>query len=1541
MKTLNYKSVEIFLTEERIANHGWHQLLMNILREKSEEGARIRQACESHTSKLIQLGLSHNIDDVYQNQTMADVQFRVIEIVHLLAKYRPDYLNNQHLLLDHLKNIWMNTTFRQRFKSIPPPTPAPVNYREAILIGRIFLITVETNPESVEYLFQLQRINQMRTLAQFGKIKFWFKYRLMKVYTIDQQRTVINRFLVNWHKKKGYEDELKASIITNVIIPILEHSNQENTQNALLGEVNFNNDEDLVGQIIKTLIESNLSDQSDVLNVALLKLSHFLIKNCTSYIVQGKSDDNEFRFKRVLEFGQSLTESKKPIDPSTELNGYLLLSHMISRYDLPRELLLSSFEKLLKSYSLEIKIIVNEAIDILVTKINNLIDAKDSQDILVYYTRKVLVEEALTLRAIAQTSHVVQVIVRHGDKYYETHGAKNNLIPLFIHIMTKLGSSNTSEHRQLAVKLASMLVNWQKRYQDEKNESLIEKRHGDSIIHFIIKNMIQFFANSSVSIKTEMVPKCKAIFATIYKHQLWSDVLVRPGVFERQLADPGDGNDEKSTQAAAALLTLTELVRVVPETLNEIIRLQNQLKTLTTKMNDKRIRPAFCELIKEIVLKYPFAFTPTIAKTEPMEIDGHSQPAPSQQRHAVQDLIGLKVAILTQINEGLNQSEATTEYQFEIRKTLELVMASRQIPGLIDDITTSLVKIFNKLTKDHTNLSKNSHRPQDLQVNVSMIGQVASLMMGQVNHCANENRKSYIQSIMSLIENTESLQVFEFIINSVKEWINSNLMINKKEQLIKQIMNRLYQSIKLKLNSDPNSSEELIQIQIKYLDIVHRIYLNEQSGSSNTTNASDLLARLEAPYLWGLTYQRAAVRQKFFSLYDDWVPKAINDRLLFIFATQSWEALTTDFLPIALGLLLSALKNSSFEKSTEFTLMLTLKKFGLLRSTPDKDFGKGFQSLLTEHYDEIGQVTYDYKPEIMIDNMIELAHCSPKAGRRMWDAIFPLVWKLVPTKHQPFIQGHIRQFIRAAHPSHHMKDVATVIIQATNVGIDIKPYEWRYLASNYGLQGLAITQLEKKFGDRGQSDEPAGQTAGDVLGQLCKQLGEETWNTCVWERRAYDPNTAVVLGLMEQNKYEQAQQQLEKMMSQELERNQAKGQKMNSEYDTWRSSWISCCKELNSWEAVCEHAQKSRDAYLMAQCAWKLPDTWESMKQAVTTLEQGCPPSLAWKVHLYKGYLAIRRYQEPSDSPFDLKVIENHAKLASNEAIKAWRRLPRIVSVSHAGLLRAAHQIVELNEAAQIHDSLSQSKITTEPAKEQIKDTVKRWKNRLPLYSDPYSHWSDLVVWHHHQFQAIVTQYEQIGIDHNLGMHASATDLIYYARIARKLGLLGCAADSLQFISQIPSLTAGDCFMRIIEQIKCYLGAKTSENDRANLEVIDQTSLRYFKPHEQAEILALKAKLQFKAKIQGVDPNKTFSHAVQLFDSNVAWGLWAEHLVQEHLHDTRNLSQNVASALTALLQACRQQSDVQCRKYMANVIYCLSWDDQPAVLDVLDQIADR
>ena len=72
-----------------------------------------------------------------------------------------------------------------------------------------------------------------------------------------------------------------------------------------------------------------------------------------------------------------------------------------------------------------------------------------------------------------------------------------------------------------------------------------------------------------------------------------------------------------------------------------------------------------------------------------------------------------------------------------------------------------------------------------------------------------------------------------------------------------------------------------------------------------------------------------------------------------------------------------------------------------------------------------------------------------------------------------------------------------------------------------------------------------------------------------------------------------------------------------------------------------------------------------------------------------------------------------------------------------------------------------------------------------------------------------------------------------------------------------------------------------NQDDR-NLLVIEETSLRYFKDAERAEILALKAKLQSKIKNPPQDPNRTFSHAVQVHgESNVACGLWAEYLVQD------------------------------------------------------------
>lgn len=69
-----------------------------------------------------------------------------------------------------------------------------------------------------------------------------------------------------------------------------------------------------------------------------------------------------------------------------------------------------------------------------------------------------------------------------------------------------------------------------------------------------------------------------------------------------------------------------------------------------------------------------------------------------------------------------------------------------------------------------------------------------------------------------------------------------------------------------------------------------------------------------------------------------------------------------------------------------------------------------------------------------------------------------------------------------------------------------------------------------------------------------------------------------------------------------------------------------------------------------------------------------------WQVNLYRGFLNICQSGEQN-----LNNVERNVESASTNCMKEWRRLPHIVSHAHLPLLRAAQQIMELSEAAQIH----------------------------------------------------------------------------------------------------------------------------------------------------------------------------------------------------------------------------------------------------------------
>ena len=129
------------------------------------------------------------------------------------------------------------------------------------------------------------------------------------------------------------------------------------------------------------------------------------------------------------------------------------------------------------------------------------------------------------------------------------------------------------------------------------------------------------------------------------------------------------------------------------------------------------------------------------------------------------------------------------------------------------------------------------------------------------------------------------------------------------------------------------------------------------------------------------------------------------------------------------------------------------------------------------------------------------------------------------------------------------------------------------------------------------------------------------------------------------------------------------------------------------------------------------------------------------------GYLAICHHSsstantgtEPEQQQqLQFGNVDRCVEIASALCIKEWRRLPYVVSHIHLTYLQAAQQVMELQEAAQIHKGLSHG---LQNSHHDMKAIVKTWRNRLPVISDDLSHWSEIFTWRQHHYKFIASHY--------------------------------------------------------------------------------------------------------------------------------------------------------------------------------------------------------
>ncbi|KAL3212162.1 hypothetical protein MRX96_000802 [Rhipicephalus microplus] len=1119
---------------------------------------------------------------------------------------------------------------------------------------------------------------------------------------------------------------------------------------------------------------------------------------------------------------------------------------------------------------------------------------EDGNTMLTHWTKKIIVEEGHTL---AQLVHMLQLLYRHYRVYYPV---RHHLVQHMVSSVQRLGFTPNAniEHKKLAVDLAEVVIRWEiQRHREEQQQPPappplqtseesrrlldqsgrarqvaprpdrpIEKHHADALVNFLLRMACQVNESSTnIGSQGEVLSRrCVALLKTALKPDVWPNSELKLAWFDKLLmtvesAQPNYGNICTALELLAFLLSILR-----PEAiLSSLKPLQRGIAACMTCPNSKVIR-AVHALLSRLMGLFP------------------SEPTTSSMASRHEELESLYTSISKVVYEGLTTYEkspaAPPSTLFGCLMILKAACVNH--PCYIDRLITPFMHVLQKMAREHLSpggIGGGAGGQESSSMGTELLILSLDLVKNRVGVMGQEMRKAFIGAILvGLIEKSPDVKVLRAITKMVEDWVKSKspFAVNQSPTLReKSIL-----LVKMMQFMEKRFPDEL-ELNGQFLELVNHVYRDE------TLKGTELTSKLEPAFMAGLRCVQPTIRAKFFEVFDSSMRRRLHERLLFIVCSQNWETIGPHFwikqcIELVLG---TAVVNAPLRSAQPATLLpaattglqslediATTCPTALKEEPTDTEeeidielpsssevldggvAGRARQNLqqLVQRQGRFLEGLRELRLGAFLNATVQLCHLDTPLAQHLWQQLMPRLWKVLSERQQSVLAGELVPFLcsgshvvqKDCHPN--AIGVFVEALAQCNPPVAIKPALIKYLGRSHNLWHRACLLLEQAalIGRGGSSAscssvvrgaaEEAGSAAEDALAELYSLLREEDLLGGLWQRRARHPETSLALALEQQGCFEQAQAALEAAMAR-APRHEAAGM-LQSECRLWEEHWLRCCKELNQWELVLEYGSSKSCAnpHLVLESAWRVPN-WPLMKEALSQVELSCPKEQAWRVNLYRGYIAICHPEEQH-----LSLVERVVEVITGQCIREWRRLPQIVSHVHVPLLQAAQQIMELQEAAQIHQGLLSAGSTVgRPAPTSVYDMraiVKTWRNRLAVLTDDLSHWSDIFTWRQHHYQAIVSHFDNApaslvaevpGNQHQsmLGVHASAQSIIHYGKIARKHGLINVCLDSLSRIHTIPSVPIVDCFQKIRQQVKCYLQLShiTGKNELQEASTVD------------------------------------------------------------------------------------------------------------------------
>ncbi|XP_013100353.2 transcription-associated protein 1 [Stomoxys calcitrans] len=1619
------QTVEYFLSDMYIVDAQWNRFFIYLLKHKDGKPFHADLKSPKCIKALIRLIGCGQIDSsIMSDEQKQEVQEQAIKIVYTVMECDEQWIAVQTDLINCLKQLWQYNLSNSCQENV-------ISYKWH-LVGKILLKYFSHNTNEIELLFQLSRALCLHFIPDFYFLRDFLQNTVAQSYTVYWKRQAFFYFIENFNNA-SLSEELKAKIITSILVPCFVASFDKGEGNKLIGAppTPFQEDE---SNIVSVFINSKVFDpekpyaKDDAVRIALLQFACLLVERASQHIHDGDATNRTQgnKLRRLMTFAWPCLLSKNSVDPTARYHGHLLLAHIIARLAIHKKIVLQVFHSLLKGHALEARPVVRQALDVLTPAMP--LRMEDGNTMLTHWTKKIIVEEGHSMQ---QLFHILQLIVRHYKVYFPV---RHQLVTHLSNYMQRLGfPPNASlEHKKLSVELADVIIKWElQRIKEDETESKISnlddemddktsvkrsgddfaeshrkkvttdagarsstsdaamsskidestrsigKVHCDTVLNFLIRLACQVNDSPPTILNSgdNLSRRCIILLKTAMRPDVWPQPFELKLNWMDKLFTTIESPNTNINNICTALDFLTFLHNIMkPDQLLAIIRpIQKGLSACIIHQNTKIVR-----LMHGLITRLMTIFPP-------------------DSQHKNDELDILYSAISKMIVDNLTFYEKSPQPNpSSLFGTLMILKACCvNNPEYIDRLMLQFIRVLNRLTKEHIAMQNNNAQAMNPSVegnHLSLELLILSLDMikNRIVIMSVEVRKLLITSIIvSLIEKSMDAKIIKCIIKMLDDWVRvkeQNTMVQ-----IPSIREKSILLVKLMQCVEKKFSDES-ELHIQFLEMINYIYRDEY------LKQTELSAKLEGAFLTGLRSQNPTIRAKFFEIIDASMRRRLHDRLLYIICSQAWDSIGTHYwikqcieLLVLTANTMTAIQNANdTHKIPSITSIINMadneekSQFVIYTSSSQSDCMDMPQSVddkdeefdVDINLDLVNQQTTDQADtdrllpvrkvkicrlinrhiefleinrKIRTDQLLvatsQLCHMDTSLAESVWLAIFPRIWSIFSTDQQQTIIKEVIPFL-ASGTNIIQKDCAPSAINTfvegltqCNPKIYIPPNVCTYLGKAHNLwhrMTLVLEEMTSKvnlsnqssfmdYCDQQQEYNGNQTTVHDSLSLMYSAMHEEDLWAGLWMKYAQYSETNLAIAYEQMGFFEEAQGAYDLAMTkfkEDLSNGQCNSH-MNSEVLLWENHWIRCAKELNQWDILLDYAQTNREQHeiLIMESAWRVPD-WNLMKKALLKIEQAYSKQYGYKVNLYKGFLAILHPEERQ-----LANVEKYVEIASGLCIREWRRLPHIVSHIHLQYLQAAQQIIELQEASQIHQGLLQSRNTS---LHDMKAIVKTWRNRLPVIADDLSHWSDIFTWRQHHYQIITQHLEQTPDQGNtmLGVHASAQAIIYFGKIARKHNLTGVCQETLSRIYTIPSVPIVDCFQKIRQQVKCYIqtASSTVSNDlNEALEVIESTNLKYFTAEMNAEFYALKGLLLANIG-RSEEAAKAFSAAVQLHDGlTKAWAMWGDFM--EHLFIRDKQISHGVNALTCYLHACRHQSESKTRKYLAKVLWFLSYDN--------------